>query len=173
MRPTADVIDSKTVPPNPPVATVQTVNRGLPTQLKIPRLGVDAPVSYMGITAAGDMDTPASLSAVGWYKYGPLPGNEGSAVISGHVTGPRGVPGVFTDLDKMQVGDLFSVIDSTGQSTNFVVRDIQTYNQDAKLSQVFTSTNGAHLNLISCTGDWDKVQRHFLQRLVIYSDKVT
>ena len=154
------------------VATIPIVNRGLPMQLNIPRLDIAATIDYMGLTPSGNMDTPASLSKVGWYKYGPLPGNKGSAVISGHITGPRGVPAIFSDLNKMQVGDVFSITDSTAQSTNFVVRDIQLYDQDAQISQVFESKDGSHLNLISCSGEWNTVQRHFLKRLVVFSDKV-
>lgn len=147
------------------------VNRGLPTRLKIPKLKIDAAVAYMGLTQAGDMDTPSSTTDVGWYKYGPLPGNPGSAVMSGHIDGPRGEPAVFSQLSKLQVGDQFSVSDSTGQSTGFTVHDIKTYQQDQRPPEVFSSSQGAHLNLITCVGEWDRVQRQFTERLVVFSEK--
>lgn len=152
--------------------TVQPINRGLPTRLKIPSLGIDAAVDYMGLTKTGDMDTPTDLTEVGWYKYGPLPGNAGSAVISGHVIGKHGVSAVFNNLHKLQVGDTFYVTDSSGQSTGFAVQQLRTYAQDEQPNEVFTSTEGSHLNLITCSGDWDPVEHHYLSRLVVFSDKI-
>jgi hypothetical protein len=44
--------------------------RGLPIRLKIPAIGVDTAIEYMGNTAGGDMAVPNSLVNAGWYKYG-------------------------------------------------------------------------------------------------------
>lgn len=160
-------------PVNASGLTAKPVNRGLPRRLQIPRLKVDAAVAYMGLTKSGDMDTPTNTKDVGWYKYGSLPGNPGSAVISGHIDGPKGEPAVFAELSKLQIGDQFTVIDSTGRSTSFVVRSMRTYNENDPAPEVFNSREGAHLNLITCSGEWDKVQHHFLKRLVVFADYQT
>jgi sortase (surface protein transpeptidase) len=77
---------------------------GLPKQLLIPKIKVDANVAYMGLTKTGDMDVPPDLVNVGWYKYGTKPGDVGSAVIAGHLEGTKDL-GVFIGLDKLSQGD--------------------------------------------------------------------
>lgn len=144
---------------------------GLPVRLQIPKIKVDATVMYLGLTKAGDMAAPSNIVDVGWYKYGPNPGNTGSAVIDGHIDGLRGEPGVFFDLNKLQPGDSVLIVDNRGQTASFVIRESQTYDQSQQPSEVFNSSNGAHLNLITCTGAWDATQRHFLERLVVFADK--
>jgi LPXTG-site transpeptidase (sortase) family protein len=118
------------------------------------------------------MKAPGDITEVGWYKYGPLPGNTGSAVLAGHVNGPNGRPGVFSKLNTLQVGDEFTVIDSTQQDTKFVVRATRTYSQDEQPIEVFADQVGARLNLITCTGSWDKEQRRYSERLVVFTEAI-
>lgn len=156
--------DSKLEAPREP-------NRNLPARLFIPRLKVDAAVVYMGLTKSDSMDVPTNIADAGWYKNGPLPGNKGSAVIAGHVNGPKGQPGVFAELTKLQVGDEVKVIDLNGLSTTFTVRMSKTYAQNDQPDEVFHSSEGAHLNLITCVGAWDQTARQYSQRLVVFTDK--
>ena len=116
------------------------------------------------------MDAPPNLSDVGWYELGTRPGDIGSAVIDGHLG--VGEPGVFIDLHKLQKGDDFTVLDDKGQTITFVVRETKTYKPDDHPSEVFTSSEGRHLNLITCTGDWDKRIHGMSNRLVIFADLV-
>lgn len=86
----------------------------------------------------------------GWYKYGPPPGNVGSAVIAGHL-GVKS-PGACSKLGLLVKGDTFSVTDDRKQTATFVVTETRRYDNEAAPSEVFTSTSGAHLNLITCDG---------------------
>jgi sortase (surface protein transpeptidase) len=147
-------------------------NEGLPVRLIVPKLQINAAVEFVGVTSMGAMDVPADITEAGWYKYGAHPGENGSAVIAGHLDGKSGEPGVFIKLDKLQLGDGFSVLDDTGKTTSFVVRRIQAYSQDALPEEVFHSNRGAHLNLITCTGAWDRASKSFSNRLVVFADKV-
>ena len=151
---------------------INAPNVGLPLRIMIPKLRVDAKIEYMGLTSTGTMDVPSEVIDAGWYKYGAHPGDEGSAVIGGHLNGVRGEPGVFLDLDKLQVGDNFSLLDDTGKTTLFVVRQIRTYGQDEQPNEVFHSQAGAHLNLITCTGTWNRSEKRFSKRLVVFADKI-
>ena len=124
----------------------------------------------MGITQTGNMAVPASIKDTGWYKFGALPGNPGTAVIAGHLDGPGNEPGVFAGLHKLLAGDTILVTDSNGLVTSFVVRSSRNYNQNEQPAEVFTSTSGSHLNLITCTGSWDSSKQRFAQRLVVFAD---
>ena len=158
----------------PPVAVPEVPANIIPSQparLQIPRIGVDAKIDFLGLTKAGDMATPNDIADAGWYKLGTVPGNEGSAVIAGHRTGFKGVPGIFTNLGKLQKGDNIIIIDEQKQTIRFVVREIKKYKQNEKPAEVFTSANGAHLNLITCTGSWSSANNSFSERLVVFADK--
>jgi LPXTG-site transpeptidase (sortase) family protein len=140
-------------------------------RLTIPILKVDAKIQYMGVTPGGAMDVPTDVAEAGWYKYGPHPGDAGSAVIGGHLNGVHGEPGVFLNLKQLKVGDAFTILDDTGKNTLFVVQRIQTYGQDEQPAEVFHSTQGIHVNLITCTGAWNKSEKRFSRRLVVFADK--
>jgi len=160
--------------PKPIVASIAKQSyRGLPVRLVIPAINVDTTIEYVGNNAMGDMDTSKSASDVAWYKYGALPGDPGSAVIAGHVVGLNGQAGAFVDLSKLQKGDVISVIDAKGLSASFIVRLSQTYDPSKGDSEVFNSSSGTHLNLITCSGDWDATSRHYLSRLVVFADKTS
>lgn len=144
---------------------------GLPVRLVIAGLDIDAPIGQLGLTESGDMDNPSNIMETGWYKYGPHPGDIGSAVIAGHLSGEKGQPGIFKNLEKLQKGDSLSVVDDKGQTISFTVRETRYYDQDEKPSEVFNTNTGAHLNLITCAGSWDKTERSFSKRLVVFSDR--
>ena len=159
---------SSTVNHKPP--TTKDMKYGLPLRLVIPKIKVDATILYMGLTQTGDMDVPTDLVNVGWYKFGPHPGDKGSAVIAGHLEGVKDL-GVFIDLDKLQKGDTLSTLDDKGAMTTFTVRELKTYPQKDRPSEIFHSEDGAHLNLITCTGIWNNTTKRYSQRLVVFADK--
>ncbi|MEX0748879.1 MAG: class F sortase [Candidatus Saccharimonadales bacterium] len=141
-----------------------------PTRLLIPTLSIDADIAHVGLTSDGDMEAPEKLSDAGWYQYGSHPGDEGNAVIAGHVGGLK-TPGVFANLHKLQIGEHFSVVDEQGQNVHFTVMKIKTYAQDDRPDEVFRSKAGQHLNLITCTGAWNEQGQTYADRLVVFADK--
>ncbi|MDQ3064853.1 MAG: class F sortase [bacterium] len=161
----------KVVPSVASPTDTANINPSRPVRIQIPRIGVDAKIDLLGLTKAGDMASPKNISNAGWYKLGAMPGNEGSAVVAGHRTGLKGVPGIFIDLDKLQKGDNIIIIDEQKQSIRFVVQKIREYKLNEKPEEVFTSSNGAHLNLITCTGSWSSANNSFSERLVVFADK--
>jgi len=158
--------------PNNIVRTVVTrVSVGLPTKLEIPIINISADILQMGLTEAGDMEAPIKGADTGWYKYGPNPGNEGSAVIAGHVGVTE--PNVFTNLSKLQVGDQVFVTDNTGLVITFIVRRTQVYDPaQQQHDEVFKSSSGTHLNLVTCAGDWDEQKQRYSDRLVVFTERL-
>lgn len=148
------------------------VTSGLPVRFMIPKLAVDAEVLYMGLTPDGDMAVPDNnFKDVGWYQYGARPGDAGTAVVAGHVNG-RYERGVFVDLHKLVNGDIVKILDDKNKSISFAVRDIRTYDQDDQPEEVFHSSDGTHLNLITCAGEWNASEQRFPVRLVVFADKI-
>jgi LPXTG-site transpeptidase (sortase) family protein len=157
-------------------ATLETIKQpevhyGVPVRLKIPRLEVDAAIDQMGMTPEGDMQEPSEPQNAGWYKFGPHPGNEGSAVIAGHYGVSKDAP-VFNELHTLSRGDIVQVVDEKDTVVTFIVRELRTYDKDAVVPEVFSSSDEkAHLNLITCKGTWQEAQQTYSDRLVVFADK--
>jgi sortase (surface protein transpeptidase) len=145
---------------------------GLPVRLAIPSIKVDASVEYAGLTKDGAMESPKNPEKVSWFASGTIPGHIGSAVIAGHYGWVAGRPVVFDNLSSLHKGETLSVLDDAGKRISFVVREIRVYDKDANVPEVFTSSSGAHLNLIACIGKWDASKKTYAQRLVVFTDLV-
>ncbi len=144
----------------------------LPVRLKIPVIDVDSTVIPVGLTSDGAMGVPKGPNEVVWFNLGPRPGENGSAVIAGHYGWKNNIPAVFDNLHKLSKGDKISVEDEKGVTTTFVVREIRTYSKDDAASDVFASGDGkVHLNLITCTGAWNKAEKTRSDRLIVFTDK--
>lgn len=159
-----------------PIAQAQTEN-GAPSRLKIPSIHVDAAIRTVGLLPDGSMGVPKMAVDTAWYRPGPKPGEEGAAVIDGHVNwfldwlGLTG--GAFAHLNALKPGDLIVVDNDNGGGVFFKVRETHVYDQHADASEIFHSYDGkAHLNLITCDGIWDKVTKAYASRLVVFADKV-
>jgi len=146
---------------------------GLPVRLNIPKINVDAAIIPLGVTKDGAMDAPSGPKDVGWFKLGTRPGNVGSAVIDGHYGyWKNGEGSVFDDLNKLRKGDEVYVKDDKGATITFMVRKILTYDQNGDAATIFNSSDGkSHLNLITCEGEWNNVQKTYSNRLIIFTDK--
>lgn len=146
---------------------------GSPVRLKIPKLNVDAPISPVGMTPDGEMQSPSGAKNVGWFQLGVLPGDTGSAVMAGHSgRWANGEGSVFDNLYKLRAGDSIFVEDGKGASTTFVVQASRSYDPKANAADVFNPNDGkAHLDLITCEGTWDEASKSYSKRLVVFADK--
>lgn len=154
------------------LTTVEVTNSKLPLRLKIPRIAVDAPIEYVGINQAGEMETSENPNNVAWYNLGPQPGEVGSAVMAGHYGWKNDIAAVFDNLAKLQPGNKIFVSDLRGETTTFIVKEIKVYNKDDDAAVVFKSSDGkAHLNLITCAGEWNAAEKSRSSRLVVFTNK--
>ncbi|HLI09858.1 MAG TPA: class F sortase [Ktedonobacteraceae bacterium] len=152
-----------------------------PAQLRIPALQINAPVLPVGQTASGAMDAPTSKAlhspywtSVFWYDQGPVPGQEGNAVIAGHVDRVGGDPAIFWSLSSLVAGDKVFVTMKSGQQLQFVVNRVVRYPASAPgqdvINAVFGPSSGHHLNLITCSGVW--TGNGYDERLVVFTTLV-
>ncbi len=60
-----------------------------PTRLEIPRLDVKMSIQPVGVAGDGEMALPGDPADLGWYAYGPRPGDaEGATVLAAHLDYP-------------------------------------------------------------------------------------
>lgn len=142
----------------------------IPETLTIDSIGVDSTVEKVGKKKSGEMDVPKDYKNIGWYESGVKPGEQGNAVMDGHVSDPDG-KGVFWDLDKLESGDEVKVSDENGETLVFEVVDKQAFQLgEAPVNEIFGYTSRRALNLITCTGDFNYDKGTHEQRLVIYTE---
>jgi sortase (surface protein transpeptidase) len=152
-----------------------TVGNGLPKNLRIPKIGVNAAVEYVGQDAQGRMDVPKKAGNVAWYQYplGYKIGDSGAAVLSGHLDTSSGAPAVFYNIGKLNPGDEIMVTDTASKTFRFRVYEKQSYPYDAlPLKRIFGSAGQPGLNLITCSGTWDRNNKNYSQRIVLYASLI-
>ncbi|WP_239421893.1 class F sortase [Bacillus sp. CGMCC 1.16541] len=141
-----------------------------PSQLSIPTLNIQAPIEETGLTKDGQMGVPDDGETVAWFEPGTVPGREGNAVLAGHVDDKTG-PAIFYHLEKLEVGDEVLVSDENGQVLTFVVKEKEAYPRDeAPIRDIFGPTYNRQLNLITCTGLFDRKKGTHEERLVVYTE---
>ena len=163
---------------NAPVVPVNKTsiqgNTSPPLRLAVASIGIDTPIKEVELTADGDMAIDDSIDSVAWYRLGPQPGEQGSAVIAGHYGWKNGQAAVFNKLHTLKAGDKVVVSDKAGAETVFAVRELREYSPEADATEVFRSSDGkAHLNLITCIGTWNLSAQSYTKRLVVFTDQVT
>lgn len=170
--PTSDISTASIAIPLPNHTLLAGESIGVPMRIKIPKIAVDAVIEKVALVADGSMGVPKRALNTAWYELGPRPGEMGSSAISGHVNWWNGATGVFRNLHKLKKGDKITVLDDKGAIISFVVRESRIYKASADATDVFISNDGkAHLNLITCTGTWNKRTQQYSQRLVVFTDK--
>ena len=144
----------------PPVTTRDAAPTVAPAQpapvaLAVPALDVEAPVDPVGARDDGQMAIPDDVDRVGWYRFGPAPGDEGSAVIAGHVDDREQGLGAMAPLRDAAVGDEVVVTDATGGTTRWrVVSREQVDKQALPVDRLFAREGPPRLVLITCGGEF-------------------
>ena len=141
-----------------------------PVRLKIPAIGVDAPVVALGLDRHGALEAPRSFSDAGWWSGGVRPGAVGPAVLAGHVDSTTG-PAVFFALRELRRGDTIVVTRRDGSRARFRVQRTASYAK-AKFPTraVYGPTPRPTLRLITCSGVFDRSTGHYLDNTVVYAE---
>ncbi|MGW6706181.1 class F sortase [Streptomyces sp. NPDC054956] len=142
-------------PPNMEVLEHSSVQR-----IRIPSISVDAPVMTVGLDATGWIDAPPpqERNLAGWYLNGISPGQQGSAVIVGHVDNAQG-PAVFYGLGSVQKGSRIEVARYDGRTAVFEVYGVEVFAKDAfPGARVYGDTGQPELRVITCGGGYSKAR---------------
>lgn len=153
-----------------PAATVPADQDVRPTHLRIPTIGVSATVTSLGIQPDQQVEVPGNPDEVGWYRLGARPGQQGSAVLLGHVDSKAG-PAVFHRLHSLTPGDEVEVVGNDGTATRFEVTSIATYaNEDFPAQKVYRPAGRPGLALVTCGGRYDAANGGYQSNVVVYAD---
>jgi LPXTG-site transpeptidase (sortase) family protein len=137
-----------------------------PAQLLIPSLNVHRPVEGVGTNRFGVMNLPVNGWDAGWYKYGPIPGAPGDAVIEGHAGFPD-QPMIFGKLSTLKAGDQVVVVLADKTQRLFVVVSKATFPVGSAPAGMGEPYGVPRLTLITCTGSFDANTFSYSRRLVV------
>ncbi|MEV8531323.1 class F sortase [Streptomyces sp. NPDC051211] len=148
------------LPAEPPQAQpgLQVLEHSSVQRIRIPSISVDAPVMTVGLDAEGWIDAPPAQdpNLAGWYLNGISPGQQGSAVIVGHVDNAQG-PAVFYGLGSVRKGHRIEVERYDGRTAVFEVYGVEVFSKHAfPGARVYGDTGHAELRVITCGGGYSK-----------------
>ncbi|MEV6211626.1 class F sortase [Kitasatospora sp. NPDC051914] len=129
-----------------------------PVRIRIPSIGVDAPVAEVEVDAAGNLPAPSAddRNLAGWYRQSAAPGTVGNAVIDGHVDTAKG-PAVFYGLGALHRSDTIDIVRADRSTAEFTVDAVEVYPKNAVPGdQVYGDADRPQLRLITCGGTYTK-----------------
>jgi hypothetical protein len=150
--------------------TQETAPDIYPVKINIPKINVQAPFGNpLGIMKNGEVEVPKDYDEVGWYKYGPVPGSLGPAVVLGHVDSKTG-PAVFYSIGQLAVGDEIIITLSDGREETFLIEHSELYEQGSfPTISVYGDIDYAGLRLVTCSGQYDKKVKRYSHNRVIFA----
>jgi LPXTG-site transpeptidase (sortase) family protein len=147
--------------------TAQTA--GIPRQVRIPSLNIDAPVDIVALDNANRVEVPQDVQRTGWYQFAANPfTGEGSTVIVGHRDGVGQGAGAFFDLDKANIGDRIIITTQDGTPLRYRIVARESFDKgNVPFEELFAVTGSARLTLITCGGPFDATTLGYTDNVVV------
>lgn len=140
-----------------------------PQTLTIAGIAGSVPVESVGVATDGSVAIPPNAYHVGWYQFGPAPGDAaGSAVIVGHRDSRTQGRGALYNLSDVNLGDRIQVQLSTGKTLTYRVVERRFYaKQGLPWATFFTNQGPPRLTVITCGGDYDPSRGGYQDNLIV------
>lgn len=153
----------------PVTSALVAPNTGIaqPDLLEIPKLAISTHLVGLGLTDDLEHEVPPAdkPEVAGWYEGSVKPGDNGPAIILGHING-GGKDGVFVDLPKLVPGDSIIV-----DGVEFLVTKASWHPKNAfPADEVYSKTPVPTLRLITCGGEFDKNTGHYKDNLIVFAE---
>lgn len=143
-----------------------------PIRISIPAIGVNARVIPLGLNRDQTIQVPKNLGEAGWFRPGPEPGEQGAAVIVGHLDSVQG-PGVFYRLRELRAGDVITVQLQGGSKVRFVARSmLRVPKNHFPTRRVYARTPAPTLRLITCAGKLNPATGHHTDNYIVFASLV-
>lgn len=146
----------------------------LPKSITIKKINVYARILQLGVLSSGALATPRNTNDTGWYEGSSKPGDGGTALIVGHVSGAVNV-GIFYNLKKLVSGDVISVERGDGTKIDYKVvskEEVPLDKVDMNKLLLPVTPGKAGLNLMTCGGKYQSDKETFTDRLIVYTERV-
>ncbi len=144
-----------------------------PVRIRVGGIEAEAPVIPVGVEDDGQMEIPSDVDEIGWYSFGPAPGEGGSAVLSGHVSGGSQGRGVFYDLKRVELGDEVEIDHADGSTTRYRVVAVETINKgELPTDRIFARDGEPKLTLVTCGGSFSRSLNSYDSNIVVVAEPI-
>ncbi|MFD3332013.1 class F sortase [Streptomyces sp. NPDC058700] len=137
-----------------PVSVPDPMPPSTPVRVRVPAVGIDAPVTKVGLDAEGWIEAPPPEDdrLAGWFTGAVTPGERGTAVVVGHVDTPGG-RAVFYDLGALGRGHRVEIARRDGRTAVFAVYGVEVVPKEGfPADRVYGDAGAPELRLITCGG---------------------
>ena len=141
-----------------------------PKKLKIGSIEVDAFVQKVGVDQNKQIAVPTNIFLTGWFDQSQKPGERGLSIIDGHLDGrTTGSKAVFWRLGEMKKDQVVEVVFGNNSTRKFSVMTVETVPTQKAAAILFSQDPKveSQLNLITCTGTYDKSAKSYSERIIV------
>lgn len=150
-----------------PAAPLEPATDVRPTGLQVPAIGLDVPLTTLGLQPDGTVEVPADAADAGWLTASAVPGRTGPAVLVGHVDSAVGT-GVFARVGELAPGDEVVVTLDDGSVVTYRVTRTDAYPKDAfPTAEVYGPAPAPVLRLVTCGGTFDRAAGSYEDNVVV------
>lgn len=164
--------------PAPPRSGPVPASQAVPTpnSITLDRLGISSTLRPTGVDANGGFVIPDRAEQASWFSPGPEPGQNGRAMILGHVN-LDGAPGVFARLHEAREGDEILIGQDDAAPTRWRVTRAPVVQDKAGWTQadMYRPLDHPEVALITCGGDLtrDAAGRgNYESNVIVYAEPV-
>ncbi len=134
-------------------------------------MGIDQDLTELAVVGT-DLQVPDDYTDIGWWGGGPAPGEQGAAVMVGHLDSPTG-PAVFYRLSELAEGDRIRVGLDDGSRTVFAIREVHSYDRTKFPSaKVYRPDGVPTLHLLTCGGTFNTEAQAYSDNVVAFAEFV-
>ncbi len=150
------------------VAALTPTRAARPMHVRVDGGPIDGPIVPTGVDqGTGEFAVPPEAGVVGWYEYGPRPGDGGSAVLAGHLDWKHRL-GVFRQLTQVRPGAIIVVTFADGAERRFKVTENRlVLKPQLPTAAVFARSGPPTLRLITCGGEYDHSSHHYRSNVLV------
>ncbi|WP_330476173.1 class F sortase [Terrabacter sp. C0L_2] len=165
---TGATVSDRPSPSARPATAEPDESAAAPERLTIDRVGIDMRIVPEGVARDGEMALPPTPATVGWYRYGPRPGDAtGATVLAAHLDMPGYGVGPIAAVDELRSGDTV-VVRSAGASHRYRVTAVKSIRKTTlDLDALFARDGPAVLHIVTCGGDFDREKRRYDENVVV------
>lgn len=140
-----------------------------PTRVRVPALGIDAPIVASGIDVAkGELGVPANIRRTGWWRDSKVPGSKsGNVLIAGHLDSATAGGGAFFRLPQAERGERIQVRNRAGRTYTYRVTSVRSYLKAKLPTNVFATKGSPKLVLVTCGGPFQRSTGFYRDNIVI------
>ena len=141
-----------------------------PTSIEIPAIGLRSTTFVpLRVQRDGTISVPGTAQEVGLYDAGPTPGQLGPSIVAAHVDTPSGVPGIFHQLGRVEVGNVVKVARKDGSHLTFTVDRVTAFRKSQFPTELVYKGDftRSEIRLVTCGGPTDS-RNEYRDNVVVF-----